>query len=96
MKPPDSCPNCGSDRVVRILYGMPTVEAQEKARRGELALGGCLAPPPGLHEWECLACGHVWPPIPERFGQPADSIRFLGPRPDLAGPPPGNAPKRRA
>ena len=32
-------------RVVPILYGLPTAEAGEAARRGELVLGGCIVGP---------------------------------------------------
>ncbi len=35
------CPACGSDETVEILYGMPTVEAYEAEKRGEIYIGGC-------------------------------------------------------
>ena len=37
-----TCPNCGSARVVPILYGYPSLEMFQAADRGEIALGGCL------------------------------------------------------
>jgi len=33
------------DGMVRILYGYPTPEAMEAAKRGEIILGGCLVSP---------------------------------------------------
>ncbi len=35
------CPNCGS-KLVDIIYGMPSAEIGEKAKKGELFLGGCM------------------------------------------------------
>jgi hypothetical protein len=54
---PPFCPQCGkSDRVVRVVYGMPAYEAFEAEQRGELVLGGCCvsAGDPTHH---CLRCG---------------------------------------
>ncbi len=35
------CPQCGG-RYVRILYGLPSPSAMERAKKGEIVLGGCL------------------------------------------------------
>ncbi len=35
------CPNCGS-KMVDIVYGMPPADIGEKAKKGELFLGGCM------------------------------------------------------
>jgi hypothetical protein len=51
------CPECNSDRVARILYGYPTLEALEEAEKGKLYLGGCIL---GEHFWHCWNCGHEW------------------------------------
>lgn len=58
---PPTCPHCHSTKVVRILYGFPSAEGFRKAKRGEVALGGCVigASSP---TWACTACG-------ESFGQ---------------------------
>ncbi len=53
------CPRCHSDEVIPISYGMPTEEAVEESRRGEIALGGCLVWPEAP-EWLCRACGYEW------------------------------------
>ena len=36
------CEVCGENSVVPVMYGLPTEEAFESARRGEIALGGCI------------------------------------------------------
>ena len=52
---PPACPNCGSERVTPIVYGLPSVQGMEAAKRGEVVLGGCmvydLSP-----RWFCQAC----------------------------------------
>lgn len=55
------CPKCRSPNVVPIGYGYPTPETEERAKRGEVARGGCIIPPP--ERWAdhtCRACGHDW------------------------------------
>ena len=34
------CPKC-NDKLIEIVYGLPTVEVMEKAENGEVFLGGC-------------------------------------------------------
>lgn len=60
MTRPERCPECGSDRIVPILYGLPTSESGEAADRGELLIGGCMTGP-GAPRWGCGAC-HWEPP----------------------------------
>lgn len=62
MQPPEQCPYCGSAAVIRIVYGLPLAALEEAARRGELAIGGCLVPHP--QKWACRECGTRWP-LPE-------------------------------
>jgi ADP-ribosylglycohydrolase len=48
------CTVCGSRlRLLPVVYGYPTEEAFEAARRGELILGGCI---PGEPSWVCSVC----------------------------------------
>ena len=47
------CPECGG-RLVPILYGDPTYEAGEAAKRKELYLGGCCVNP--LFQYHCYNC----------------------------------------
>ena len=48
------CPYCGSTEWIPIRYGMPTQAGQERARRGEIWLGGCCVRPDYFH---CKKCG---------------------------------------
>jgi hypothetical protein len=54
-----TCPSCGSEDTLPIVYGPPTRELEEAARRGELVLGGCMfsfdAP-----DRVCRDCGSEW------------------------------------
>ena len=57
---PDKCPKCGG-KVVKILYGEPSIEAFEAEDRGELILGGCCIQIDGegnslLPDWQCKKC----------------------------------------
>lgn len=36
-----NCPYCGT-KMLKIVYGMPTQETLEKAKNGEILLGGCI------------------------------------------------------
>jgi hypothetical protein len=49
------CLGCGARSKVGVVYGYPTPELLEQARRGEVILGGCNvgAPPP---PWLCAEC----------------------------------------
>jgi hypothetical protein len=53
------CPECNSQEVVPILYGMPTAQAAEEEEKGKLFIGGCC-----IYEdspkWHCKACGNEW------------------------------------
>lgn len=57
--PSRTCPKCGSKRVIPILWGMPSPEAEREADKGRVYLAGCvmLAPTP---EWHCVSCRHQW------------------------------------
>ena len=52
------CPECGSERVVPIVYGFPTPELERRAERGEVALGGCLLPADATRY--CSDCDSEW------------------------------------
>ncbi len=55
-RPPAQCPRCGSTDTVRIVYGYPTQEAVEAAKRDEIRLGGCLITGHDPTR-QCRACG---------------------------------------
>jgi hypothetical protein len=55
-----ACPRCGAHGLVEILYGMPGPDAIEDARRGLVALAGCVI---GIDDpdHECIECrAEVW------------------------------------
>lgn len=49
------CPDCGSTEVVPVVFGLPGPELLERARRGEVALGGCMVDP--NVRGRCKRCG---------------------------------------
>lgn len=53
------CPECDSERVRPIVYGLPGEELLEEASRDRVLLGGCtiVEDSPSL---ACLNCGHRW------------------------------------
>ena len=55
------CPYCGSTEGIPIQYGMPTQATQERARRGEIWLGGCCMRADYFHCKNCgqNSCGEV-------------------------------------
>lgn len=53
------CPKCGSTKVLKILYGMPTHEVFLKAEAGEVKLGGCCITDSDP-EYYCKDCHNEW------------------------------------
>ncbi|ADI02375.1 hypothetical protein [Syntrophothermus lipocalidus] len=53
------CPECGSNNVVPIVYGLPTWELRQKAEEGKIRLGGCC-----IYEnsprFACNDCNCAW------------------------------------
>lgn len=49
-----ACPGCGSDDVVRVVYGYPGEELA-KSGRYNVASGGCVIGQ-GSPSWRCRAC----------------------------------------
>jgi hypothetical protein len=45
------CPRCGSDDVLAIVYGEPSMDVPD------IAIGGCLVED-GNPAWACGTCGH--------------------------------------
>jgi hypothetical protein len=35
------CPKCGSDQIIRIVYGLPSIAMAQSEERGKIKLGGC-------------------------------------------------------
>jgi hypothetical protein len=53
------CSKCGSKNIVSIEYGLPTNEAAERFKKGEIILGGCC-PLKHAPNWHCKHCGNEW------------------------------------
>lgn len=53
------CPQCGSEDVIGIVYGYPTEETLERAKAGEVRLGGCVVGYCDPNRY-CKNCGHEW------------------------------------
>ena len=53
------CPNCASDDVIPIIYGLPSEETEESAQKGEFILGGCIVEE-GSPNLYCKSCEHNW------------------------------------
>jgi rubrerythrin len=49
------CPFCGYGPPIEIVYGMPTYEAEQAAKRGEIMLGGCCVTGSDP-QWCCPSC----------------------------------------
>ena len=59
LKTDEICTFCGSENVVKIIYGRPGEELFEAAERGEVKLGGCVIMKDSPH-WYCKDCEHKW------------------------------------
>jgi len=55
---PKTCPDCGSNKIARILWGMPAMspKMQRDIDQGKLILGGCVVLEPDP-KWQCVDCG---------------------------------------
>ena len=56
-KKPQKCPECGSNRIATILYGLPdcSIELMDDIDSGKVALGGCCTTDDDP-VWECADC----------------------------------------
>jgi len=69
----DTCPDCDSSEWKPIIYGRPSEETLEDARRGEFVLGGGVFRDPQRY---CTACVNYWPSKPEG-GRPAGRPEWI-------------------
>jgi len=60
------CPLCVSNKVVPIMYGMPSFEMWEESKLGKFELGGCCISEDSP-KWHCQACGHEFGSFLPRF-----------------------------
>ena len=54
-----SCPSCGKDNVLPVVYGLPGQELLKASARREVLLGGCIIDRDSP-EWQCTECGYAW------------------------------------
>lgn len=59
QRPQLECPNCGSDRVLPLVYGFPGEELLDMATQGFVALGGGTMDG-NESTWSCRSCHHKW------------------------------------
>jgi hypothetical protein len=55
---PRKCPNCGSLKIARIVYGLIddlNPDLEKDLKEGKVVLGGCVI---GEAKWECADCGN--------------------------------------
>jgi len=53
------CPNCGSQNVVPMIYGLPGPELIQEQEEGKVELGGCLISEDNPRRC-CKDCRHRW------------------------------------
>jgi len=53
------CPQCGTEGVIPILYGMPAAMTIAAEQEGKLKLGGIMMLEDSP-DWHCIGCGHEW------------------------------------
>ena len=58
------CPICGTRTAVPIQYGYPSEIAFERARKGEIVLGGCCLDDHNP-DWACTSCDYSWKTVTE-------------------------------
>jgi DNA-directed RNA polymerase subunit RPC12/RpoP len=52
---PNKCPNCGSPKVVKIIYGEPSYKDSLEAEAGKVILGECIING-NDPSWACIDC----------------------------------------
>jgi len=57
VRKPKKCPECGSSKVARVLYGRPAFSAdlQIAIDSGKIILGGCCKSSDDP-KWQCMDC----------------------------------------
>lgn len=73
-KKPDYCKICHSP-VLDIVYGEPNLDIIEKARRGQLIVGGCCVSEQDP-SWGCPKCGSVYKNIADEWNRREPFIEY--------------------
>ena len=61
MPRPRRCPQCGSNSIASILWGLPSFDAELERDIAErrVVTGGCCVTGSDP-QWHCNTCGHEW------------------------------------
>ena len=54
------CPNCGSGKTIKFVYGLPTYELFIEAEEGKVKLGGCVQFSEESPDYYCKDCHFEW------------------------------------
>jgi ribosomal protein L37AE/L43A len=78
MRRPRKCPRCGSERIARILYGLPALSdaLREELETRRTVPGGCIVTG-NDPRWRCTDCGN-------EMGHPRGASGAALPDDDLA------------
>jgi hypothetical protein len=59
-KKPEKCPECGSEKIGDILYGLPsfTPALKQRIKENKVVLGGCCVTG-NDPVWKCTSCNTV-------------------------------------
>ena len=59
LRKPDSCPECESTAIKRIVGGRPNEEGMKMIEAGKAVPGDCFMRE-WKEDWYCSACEHQW------------------------------------
>ena len=59
LRKPESCPECGSGDIKKIVGGIPSDAGWEMIDAGEAVVGDCFMRD-WKENWRCSDCGHSW------------------------------------
>ena len=57
---PEGCPKCGSDKLQKVVFGIPTENEKLLGRCRMAIFLGCDADLVNLPHWYCKKCKHGW------------------------------------
>ena len=84
MSSKQNCPQCGTARVARILYGLPILDDDLRLELSEkkVILGGCVIGQ-GSPTHQCVECGHSWGRMDFQLVPPKEDVSSKGKDPSL-------------
>jgi hypothetical protein len=72
-----TCPRCGREDSVPLVWGLPGLPDMELAERGLVALGGCMLPG-DVPAFSCRTCGLEWGRSGDPTADEQELTRLLG------------------